>query len=156
MWTASSFLRRSPRIARGDARGQADRPRRERGASWIPAPGSGTGSSGLIGRGCRGAGAPDGPSGRKPGGGDPFRRHAGRAVLRRGPALLTPGLVTAPAVTSGQGRPVPSPVRMKAPNSATPRRSARARRLGHRVSLAWGCAGHDRPGTHPSVAPGRR
>jgi Glyoxalase superfamily protein len=32
----------------GDARGKADRPRRERGTSWIPAPGSGTGIPGLT------------------------------------------------------------------------------------------------------------
>ena len=35
-------------------------------------------------RRCRRAGAPDGPCRGNPGGGDPSRRHPGRAVLRRG------------------------------------------------------------------------
>jgi len=35
------------------------------------------------------AGAPDGPQAGDPGGGDTVRRHPGRAVLRRRPAVLT-------------------------------------------------------------------
>src|SRR6266568_2624559 len=43
---------------------------------------------GAAERGCRGASAPDGRSRGDPGGGDPPRRHPGRAVFRRRSALL--------------------------------------------------------------------
>ena len=44
---------------------------------------------GAAQRRCRGAGPPDGPRPGDPGGGDPCRRHADRAVLRRRHELVT-------------------------------------------------------------------
>jgi hypothetical protein len=74
-----------------------------------------------------GAGAPDGPRRGDPGGGDPFGRHAGRAVLRRRRDL----------VTSRRGLRAPSAHPVNCGNLVTDRLARSAGQSGLRQDAVW-------------------